>query len=423
MTTYTQVANVVPRVRYAANGVQTAFGFCFPVFDAEDLEVWVDQTLQPRAAYSVSGVGVEIGGTVIFTVPPPASTQVTLRRRMALKRDREFTDTAVESWRLNNALYYQMAALQQVADEASLAVKRSFRSLSNADLTLPEPAAGRSIRWNDAGDGLVNSAADVDSVLPLATSRAQDAAASAAAASASQSSAAASAAGAAASRAICDADVVVTGADRAAVAADKASVTADRTAVHADRLAAEASAALAATAESAAALSATDAATAAATVSAQVATAQAASISAAASQSSAHTSELSAAGSASVAAAAASQAQAAAGVVMFSNVAVSGQATVTADQTGDTLTLVAGSALSITTDAASDSVTIAVTQSGIDALIGLSTAGRALIDDADASAQRTTLGLGNAATLGTGHASANLPTVAAMHAMAAAFTA
>ncbi|BAE53075.1 hypothetical protein [Paramagnetospirillum magneticum] len=419
MTNYTQVANVVPRVRYSANGVQTAFGFCFPVFDAEDLEVWVDQTLQPRAAYSVSGVGVEIGGTVIFTVPPPASTQVTLRRRMALKRDREFTDTAVESWRLNNALYYQMAALQQVADEASLAVKRSFRSLSNADLTLPEPAAGRSIRWNDAGDGLVNSAADVDSVLPLATSRAQDAAASAA----SQSSAASSAASATTSRNICDADVVVTGADRAAVAADKTSVAADRTTVHADRLAAEASAALALSAESAAALSAANAATAAATVSTQAATAQAAASAASASQSSAHASELSAAGSASAAIAAASQAQAAAGIVMFSNVAVSGQATVAADQAGDTLTLVAGSALSITTDAASDSVTIAVTQSGIDSLIGLSTAGRALIDDADASAQRTTLGLGNAATLSTGHASANLPTVAAMHAMAAAFTA
>lgn len=42
----------------------------------------------------------------------------------------------------------------------------------------------------------------------------------------------------------------------------------------------------------------------------------------------------------------------------FGNVAVSGQTTVAADSTNDTLTLVAGSGMSITTDAGSDSITI-----------------------------------------------------------------
>jgi len=165
MTTYTQVIDVVPRAHYSANGIQTAFPFTFPIFDAQDMEVWVDHVRQAAGAYSVSGIGVAVGGTVIFIVPPPASTLVTLRRRMALKRTAEFPDTAVEAKPLNDALYYQTAALQQVADDAALAVKRSFRSLSTADLTLPEPTPGRAIRWNDAGDGLVNSVADMDAIL------------------------------------------------------------------------------------------------------------------------------------------------------------------------------------------------------------------------------------------------------------------
>ncbi|EME69427.1 cell wall-associated hydrolase, partial [Paramagnetospirillum caucaseum] len=208
MTTYTQVVDAVPRVHYAANGVQTAFPFTFPVFDAGDMEVWIDQNLQSAGAYSVSGVGVAVGGTVIFTAPPPPSTRVTLRRRMALKRTAEFPDTAIEAKPLNDALYYQVAALQEVADDAALAVKRSFRSLSSADLTLPEPAAGRAIRWNDSGDGLANSAGDVDAILPLAAAAgataqaaAGAAAASAAAAGAAELASAAWAAAAAASAA------------------------------------------------------------------------------------------------------------------------------------------------------------------------------------------------------------------------------
>lgn len=132
---------------------------------------------------------------------------------------------------------------------------------------------------------------------------------------------------------------------------------------------------------------------------------------------------------------------------IFSTIAVSGQSNVVADTTSDTLTLVAGTNMTITTNASTDTITFAASGSGglsdadygditvsssgtvmtidndvvtyakmqnvsaTDKLLGRSTAGagdveeiactaagRALLDDADATAQRTTLGLGTLAT-------------------------
>lgn len=141
----------------------------------------------------------------------------------------------------------------------------------------------------------------------------------------------------------------------------------------------------------------------------------------------------------------------------FSTVRVSGQSDVVADATADVLTFVAGTNITLTTDAASDTVTIAASGGGIsdgdkgditvsasgatwtidaqavtygkiqnvtatDRLLGRSTAGagsieeitctafaRTLIDDVDATTARTTLGLGTAATVNTGTSGATIP--------------
>ncbi|TAN78309.1 MAG: hypothetical protein EPN20_01015 [Magnetospirillum sp.] len=192
MADHIQVGDATPRVQYVANGSQTAFTFLFPIFTAADMEVWLGSVRQPVTAYTISGVGISGGGTVLFAIPPADGTLVTLRRRLAIARTSDYQDDGVIRAKvLNDEMDYQTAALQQVADDAGRAVKRSVISASSADLTLPEPSAGKAIKWNAVGNGLENSAGDMDQVVAAATAQAAAAAASAAAAAADRASAAA----------------------------------------------------------------------------------------------------------------------------------------------------------------------------------------------------------------------------------------
>ena len=190
MTEHIQVGDVLPRVQYVADGVQTAFSYSFPIFTAADLAVYVGTTLQ-TSGFSVSGAGVSAGGSVLFTVPPAMGALVTLRRSLAIQRTTDLqADGIIRAKTLNDEFDYQTAALQQVAEDSGRAVRRAITSNSTADLTLPEPAALMALKWNAAGTGLENSATDLDQAATSASASAAAAAASAVAAALSATNAA-----------------------------------------------------------------------------------------------------------------------------------------------------------------------------------------------------------------------------------------
>lgn len=162
MTEHIQINDVLPRIHYVADGVQSAYSFPFPIFKTSDLEVWLDGGLQ-TFGFTVSGAGISSGGTAIFAVPPPPGAGVTLRRRLTLARTTDYqADGLIRAKTLNDELDFQIAAVQQVAEELGRAVKRAPASPSSADVTLPEPAPRRALRWNDDGTGLTNTAFDPD---------------------------------------------------------------------------------------------------------------------------------------------------------------------------------------------------------------------------------------------------------------------
>ncbi|KAF0225916.1 MAG: Cell wall-associated [Rhodospirillaceae bacterium] len=162
MTEHIQINDVAPRVQYLADGIQSAFTFPFAIFKLADLEVWLDDVPQ-AGGYAVSGAGVSTGGVALFAVPPAADTRITLRRRLIIARTTDYqSDGLIRAKTLNDELDYQVAALQQVAEDVGRAVRRAPTALAVVDLTLPEPAAGRGLKWSPDGSRLINSANDPD---------------------------------------------------------------------------------------------------------------------------------------------------------------------------------------------------------------------------------------------------------------------
>lgn len=75
--------NDANRAQYTGNGLQTTFPYTFKVLDAADMQVFVDGVLQPDG-YTVTGVGEDNGGTVVFATAPPDPSIVTLVRVVPL---------------------------------------------------------------------------------------------------------------------------------------------------------------------------------------------------------------------------------------------------------------------------------------------------------------------------------------------------
>lgn len=71
-------------VRYDGDGATVAFDYPFLIFQSTDLKVYVDGSLVANSNYSVSGVGVEAGGTVTFSVAPAVGDENVILEREAL---------------------------------------------------------------------------------------------------------------------------------------------------------------------------------------------------------------------------------------------------------------------------------------------------------------------------------------------------
>lgn len=192
--THITIGDIAPRIQYVANGAQAAFTYPFPVFEAADLDVYLDEVAASN--FTVTGTGNSGGGTITFGAAPANGVRVTILRNLPVKRLTDFQEAGeFRAKVLNDELDYQTAAIQQISDGLGRSLKLA-PTAAPVDTTLPLAEPGKAIRWNDAGTGLVNSADDFDTVVAAATAQATAAAGSAGAAAASQSAAANSAAAA-----------------------------------------------------------------------------------------------------------------------------------------------------------------------------------------------------------------------------------
>ncbi|MDY0029487.1 MAG: glycosyl hydrolase family 28-related protein [Pseudobdellovibrionaceae bacterium] len=153
MTEHIKMPDVVPVVRYLANGIQTAFEFPFPVFASEDLRILFDGA-QQVSGFIIDGAGANSGGSVIFDIAPPSSVVITLERRMAFERLTDFIeggDFAASA--INTELDYLVAGLQQVArDQIPMLKFDAGEEPSVTSLPSRSVRAGKALGFDGNGD-------------------------------------------------------------------------------------------------------------------------------------------------------------------------------------------------------------------------------------------------------------------------------
>ncbi|MEX2618389.1 MAG: hypothetical protein WD767_20075 [Alphaproteobacteria bacterium] len=172
------ISDVRPRVQYVADGVQTVFPYPFPIIDQADLVVVFDDN-EAAGANSVTGVGASSGGDVIFELPPPADTRVTIYRDMAFARETDFQEAGDFRAAVINEELDRMAMLLQQAE--MLVADSLHKPLYDLEATLTLPSAsdraGRVLAFDETGLPTVGSASS--EAASLAAGSASEAAASA----------------------------------------------------------------------------------------------------------------------------------------------------------------------------------------------------------------------------------------------------
>ncbi|MFC0407874.1 glycosyl hydrolase family 28-related protein [Roseomonas elaeocarpi] len=163
-----RIGDVAPRVHYVAAAGQTVFIYPFPLFEASDLEVRVDSQLL-TSGYSVDGVGNSDGGLVTFASPVTAGAQVLLRRRIAIERTTDFQPNGLlRANTLNSELDRQTAALQEVADDTSTAIRLNpGEAGGRLHLPLKVARANRILGFDDVGDVTIFSRDDATLSAPF----------------------------------------------------------------------------------------------------------------------------------------------------------------------------------------------------------------------------------------------------------------
>lgn len=152
------ISDVRPRVQYTADGVQTVFPYPFPIIDQVDLVVVFNDDESPGSNV-VTGVGASNGGDVVFDVPPPVNTRITIYRDMAFARETDFQEAGDFRAAVINEELDRMAMLLQQAE--MLVGDSLHKPLFDVDATLTLPSAadrsGKVLAFDEAGLPTVGS--------------------------------------------------------------------------------------------------------------------------------------------------------------------------------------------------------------------------------------------------------------------------
>lgn len=144
------VPNQTPQNVHTANGATTTFAYQFKILDTDHLDVYLDDVLQ-TSGYTVTGEGVNTGGTVVFTTAPAADTEVILMRSMTIERTAYDYQSAGDflAETVNEDFDAAIMIAQQInntVEQRALLFPKTLDRSSNTN-ALPEPEEGRVLYW------------------------------------------------------------------------------------------------------------------------------------------------------------------------------------------------------------------------------------------------------------------------------------
>jgi hypothetical protein len=152
------------RNEYTATSGQTVFNFTFKIYAATDLNVYVTPAGQEcndvtdlTEAYTVTGVGLEDGGSITLNTGAGANDLVTIVSAIPSSRTTDYQsngDFTPET--VNNDINRAISLIKQVESKANRSLLSSECLQGPKPLTLPKPEPGEFIRWKADVSGLEN---------------------------------------------------------------------------------------------------------------------------------------------------------------------------------------------------------------------------------------------------------------------------
>lgn len=152
------------RNEYTATSGQTVFNFTFKIYTATDLNVYVTPAGQEcndvtdlTEAYTVTGVGLEDGGSITLNTGAGANDLVTIVSAIPSSRTTDYQsngDFTPET--VNNDIDRAISLIKQVESKADRSLLSSECLQGPKPLTLPKPEPGDFMRWKTDLSGLEN---------------------------------------------------------------------------------------------------------------------------------------------------------------------------------------------------------------------------------------------------------------------------
>lgn len=136
----------IPVTNHVGNGVTNTFPYTFRLLDAVDLVVMVNGSPKVLGAeYTVTGLGADSGGNVVFSTIPANLSAIALVRRVARKRD---TDYQYAGDFQSNTVNEDFDRLVMMAQDTATAVESALRMPAGDPSSglLPD-AAGRALKF------------------------------------------------------------------------------------------------------------------------------------------------------------------------------------------------------------------------------------------------------------------------------------